>query len=199
MPNEPCNVLIDRGGWSEDWFRGSCTPPIGPRNTWSNLAYAAVGIALAWRYQDAASAWMAMALCVLAVGSGAYHAFKTVATNRMDWVGMYATFGALVGHGWAPNVMPLMVLLGAGLVLRFMTRWRRADWHMIAAGGLAALPVGLRGDGWSLLPAVGLYAAAQICFWCDKQRVLRYWGHALWHVFAALAIGALFISQRGVN
>lgn len=204
MTSESWLAKSRRGGWAEDWARYTGDPtrqrhPIGPRNTWSNLMYAVVGVLLASRFQDSQSAWMAMSLCILAVGSAAYHAFKTVAANRLDWIGMYAVFGALVGHAWWPAHTGTMAMASAGIVGLYAQRgWKNADWHMAVALGLAIIPL-LRSGHWLpvwhvlLLFGIG-YAAWQ----ADRRRMpfVGLWGHALWHVFTALAIGLLFASQH---
>lgn len=193
--------LIARGGWAEDRILDRSGPPYGPVNTWSNAAYAIVGVYVAWRYQDDASAALAVALWVLATGSALYHAYKTVWANRMDWVGMYGVFGAIAAHGWLaawPWASWVMLAAGAGVVAVYRAQhWVSADLAMVALGIVGSIPVVWSGDRRLLAISWGLFALAYGVWHLDKARVrfIGRWGHAIWHVVAAIAIGVLFAAQ----
>jgi hypothetical protein len=178
---------------------------IGPRNTISNLGYAAVGTYCAWRFQDASSAALAVALWVLATGSALYHAQKTRLANRLDWVGMYAVCGAIIAHGFLPTVpwVSWAILVGAGAGIAFYghQRWMQADWHILAAMILGSVGPLMRGMTLSVLAAWGLFAVGYVAWHLDRRRspLVGVWGHALWHLMTALAIGQMYLAQRGAG
>lgn len=200
---ETCAQLVARGHWAEDAALHRCRVPYGPRNTWSNVAYPLVGwlLVLAW---PGASTWvMALAMTMLGVGSGVYHATKTLFGNSLDWVGMYTTMTLAGLHAWAPRA-PLPALafclvfsLWMGLVFSFKPGMR-FDWHMAALFLVAAVPSVLYGDRRVALGAVALFGVSYLAQRLDYERKgTGLWGHALWHVGAALAMGALYVSRGG--
>src|SRR3546814_8785788 len=63
---DSCAKLRGRGGWWEDQYLGRCWSPIGPRNTYSNAAYAVCGgLAVVLRPHLAATPLFAMAMVAL--------------------------------------------------------------------------------------------------------------------------------------
>ena len=104
MTLTPCERRIRRGNWKEDALLHRCAAPIGPRNTWSNVAYALAGFAI-YAAAPMVATGLLMAACVfLAFGSGLYHAYKTPYYNAWDHNGIYLVFGALAVFGWTTNV-----------------------------------------------------------------------------------------------
>lgn len=199
LTRESCERLRARGGWAEDAIRSRCAFPIGPANTYSNLAYAIVGTWLAWWYQDGAAAALAVALWLLAAGSALYHGYKTVHANRLDWLGMMSVLGALVAHGWLgayPWASWAMLGLGALAGGGYLAQ-RRLHFDAVFAVGmlLAALPA--YASPWTYA-ALGLFALAYGCHWLDRRRspLVGVYGHAAWHGLTALAAGVLFAAQR---
>lgn len=192
-----------RGGWAEDAHARTCRGMIGPRNTVSNVAYAAVGTWLAWRFQDSSAAAFAVALWVLATGSALYHAQKTLLANRLDWVGMYAVCGATIAHGLLPDVpwVSWAVLVGAGAGIAFYgaQHWMQADWHILMAMVIGSIGPLARGMMLSVAVAWGIFAIGYAAWHLDKAHhpLVGKWGHALWHVATALAIGQMYLAQRG--
>ena len=112
-----CKLLQTRGGWNEDQICNRCTFPIGPYNTYSNIAYVIAGLYLLIRNQSLAYIVMCLALIALGLGSGIYHGFKTPFSNKLDWVGMYLVFGALSVHGINPNASLTPYLMAATGIL----------------------------------------------------------------------------------
>jgi len=192
-----CRRRIARGGWAEDRLLQRCAIPIGPRNTWSNLGYAAVGLLVAWHARTGIALVFGAAMLALAVGSGLYHAWKTPRMNDLDWFGMYAVMSVLVLHGWLPRADGLalgaVAIGGTAGVLFGMQRYHY-DWHMLGLFLLAWL----RATPQSLvaLAAFGSMLLAYGCWWVDRHTPTRWrWGHACWHLLAAMALGLTFLAQ----
>jgi predicted membrane channel-forming protein YqfA (hemolysin III family) len=205
MTNVTCDHLIRRGGWAEEALRPRCTFPIGPRNTWSNTAYIAVGatllLTLGYTPQTAV---MAGALTMLGIGSGLYHGFKTIWANRLDHVGMYLVFGALsvygiMGrHAAAPY---LMLVTGALLAGLFTYTGIRAslDIQMGVLFYFTMLPAFVFGDAKLAGGALALFLLGFGAWQLDKRRspLIGLWGHALWHLLTAPAIGMMYLALYG--
>lgn len=198
-----CDRLRARGGWAEDVILHRCASPIGPRNTYSNIAYAIAGFALLFVGMEPATAGVAwFSLTGLALGSAMYHSHKTLFSNMLDHVGMYMTFGALAVHGWAPEWagMPyLMALTGMGLATYFVYAKPRfgMDIQLGVLFLLGAIPAAIWGDRSTLLAAVLFFGSGFWWWHLDKnpRRPAGLWGHALWHVFTAVAIYYMFVAQ----
>lgn len=190
---EPAITLRARGGWAEDALERRDQPPFGPRNTWSNLAYAVVALVLVWLVPTGAMAMLAVGLLTLATGSALYHAYKTINANRLDWLGMMATLGGLAGYALTPWAAPGVLVVALGASLAYAKTWQDRDtWLVVlglvgAAGGLPRHHLAWVGLG---LLCLGLaYGAWQL----DQRHSwwVGVWGHAAWHVGTALGIGAL--------
>lgn len=200
-----CDHLIRRGGWAEEALLGSCTPPIGPRNTWSNLAYVAVAaILLAFLGYTPQTAVMAFALTVLGIGSGLYHAYKTIWANRLDHVGMYLVFGALSTYGIVgnhPAAWYLMLATGALLAGLFTYTGIKAslDIQMGVLFYFTLMAACVHGNVKLALAALGLFLLGFVAWHLDKRRspLVGKWGHALWHDFTAPAIGLMYLALYG--
>ena len=197
---EPCAQLQRRGHWAEDALDGRCDFPIGPRNTWSNLAYPLCGVALV-RLDPSPAAWtMASALLCLGVGSGLYHGFKTLWANRLDWTGMYLVFGCLSVHGLAPShpaVPWLMALTGILLAVLFayVVPNVSLEVQMGVLVWFSALQGILAGHWQLVVLGMGTFVLAFGIWQLDQRRVTGKWGHATWHVLTAIAIPLLFLAQ----
>jgi len=193
-----CARLIAKGGWAEDALRARCTPPIGPWNTYSNAAYALSGGWLYATQRDEGALVMALSLVVLALGSAAYHAFKTSFTNKLDWVGMYAVFGALVGHAYSANPMDsAMLAIGAGLTLPYLFGAVGAN-ALIGAGLVLSLLPALRyGTPWLAGLSMALFVVAYACWQLDLRRsplVGKKYGHSIWHYLTGPAFVAMYLA-----
>lgn len=201
-----CERLRNRGRWHEDRALGRCDFPIGPRNTWSNATYIAVGFALAFFDQSAPTVVMSFALVMLGIGSGLYHGVKTKWANKLDHVGMYLVFGGLVAHGVDPShphTPALMLVTGVLLAGLFSYTGIKVtlDIQMGLLLYLSSLPGVLLGN-WELLAwGYGLFLLGFAAWQLDLRRspLVGLWGHAIWHALTALAIGAIYLSQGGVR
>src|ERR1041385_733244 len=115
-----CTELQNDGGWAEDQIVKRCSFPIGPINTWTNLAYVLAGL-LVWSHGLAGHDFAGQ-LVFLGIGSGLYHGFKTWLTARFDDAGMYLVYGGLAVYSVAPTakLTPwFMLLVGSLLSWRF--------------------------------------------------------------------------------
>lgn len=200
MMTSDCQKRITRGSWAEDLELNRCHFPIGPRNTWSNAAYPLVGWSLPIIQPGSHSLAIASAMTFLGIGSALYHGFKTTWANKMDWAGMYAVFGALVVHASVPDhpsAAWIMVALGGTFAWLFAFQLSQVDLHaqMGLYLSLTLIPTILLGNatlGWISL---ALFVIAFSVWQLDKTRIIRLWGHALWHILTAIAIGILYIAR----
>lgn len=200
---EPRDRLIARGGWAEDRLLNREGPPYGPLNSYSNVAYAIAGSVVAAVDGTAPAAALAVAMWLLATGSALYHGYKTLEANRLDWLGMFAVFGALVAHGYVPSASWLMllgsVLLG-GVYLYVTRKTGQVSFDLAMAVLLVAgsLPPAIHGTwGW-LGASWGAFAVGYGLWQLDRRgsTIVGRYGHAGWHIFTALALGLLFFAQR---
>lgn len=201
---EDCDHRRARGGWLEDAVLNRCSFPIGPRNTWSNVAYPLVGLGIVLLHPSSAAWAMLFALTLLGIGSGAYHGWKTRLTNRMDWAGMYAVFAGLIVHGIAPAHLAtpwIMVVAGAIIAWLFAFQLSKVDLNtqigfMLAVASIPAFLLG----AWELaLVSIWIFGFGFLAWRDDKMlggKSLGLWGHAIWHVLTAIAIGFMFIAQE---
>lgn len=201
---EQCEKRQARGGWAEDAALHRCSWPIGPRNTYSNLAYVLVGLVVYARIESSAALAFYFAMTVLAIGSGLYHGHKTPWANRLDWVGMYMVFGALVVHAIVPlsTIAPwIMLAFGAGIAWYYTYELNGValNAQMGAFLFLSLLPAAFGPTPHYTLAgsAFAAFAWAFLLWQLDvrKSPLVGLWGHAAWHVFTALALGLTFLSQ----
>jgi predicted membrane channel-forming protein YqfA (hemolysin III family) len=187
------------GGWWEDIYLGRKRFPIGPRNTWSNAAYLLAAAYLALTGTGNTRWVLAAGMVVLAIGSAAYHSQKTEATRAWDWVGMGATMATFTVHG-ALYTSPGLALgaFSVSVVAGSLLAWgQKSDLVLGLLFVAAAIPPMLHGNLWPALEAVGLFAVAMLFWQADKRRWawVGLWGHALWHVFTAVAMPQLHQAQ----
>lgn len=185
-----CDRLIRRGGWQEDAALRRCDAPIGPRNTWSNVAYFLAGLAIYFA-SPGLETGILMAMCLfLAIGSGLYHAYKTPYFNAWDHNGIYMVFGALAVYGWGG---PAWLMLVVGFLAAWGgTYWRglaRLDSQIGVLLALALVPVFLAEWSYGLL-VLPIYGFGYCIQRLDhaKSPLTSVWGHAFWHVITAVAI-----------
>lgn len=200
MSDASCDHRRARGGWWEDATLERCAFPIGPRNTWSNLAYVGAGLTLLAIGSPPATV-MAGSLVVLGIGSGLYHGYKTIWANRLDHVGMYLTFGALSVHGIAPfhpTIPYLMITTGILLAVLFsyVIPGINLDVQMGLLLWYAGIPAFLGGHAnWAVL-SMAIFLLGFVAWQMDKHRLLvGLWGHAIWHIATAVAIALMFMAQ----
>lgn len=202
--NQSCEAKKARGGWWEDTFAKNCNFPIAPINTFSNVAYALVGIFIMSRVHTIPALVFGIMMIILAIGSGLYHGFKTIPTSRLDHVGMYTVFGSLVIYALSPRhpfIGPLMAIGGVvlALTLAYSSNWKKIlDVIMGVCVFLSTMAVALNN---SVKPAIFSFTIFLIAYgiWnLDKSRkfFLPRWGHGLWHILTAVALGVLFLNIR---
>ncbi len=208
-----CARRIARGGWYEDVALQRCRFPIGPWSTWSNLAYPLGALLVLALDRTPAAMGFAIAMAVLGAGSFAYHGWKTLWANRLDWLGIWAVFGALVAHPLAPDaptigwIMAGAALLG-GTLLVFAFRQVGANALIGLFLVMAALPV-FWTSGWRLaLLSFAVFGLGKL-FWQAGKATggfgpvwFRRAGHGNWHVTTTVAFVLMFLAQthlRGVS
>lgn len=177
--------LRNRGGWWEDKLLKRTSPPFGPWNTYSNLTYALVGAIVAWGRPDHAP--FAVAMWLLATGSALYHSEKTIHANKLDWLGMFAVFGAVVAHAYGfPDWVALALggLLGYGYLAS-----KRLHADAVIGTLLVVAALGPRTQHERL--ALGVFALSYLVSILDKQGLTGRWGHGLWHCSSGIALGLL--------
>lgn len=185
---------------------GRTTFPIEPRNTLSNAAYLLVGW-LVWEAIRTPEAVVFAASCsYLGLTSGGYHGFGGRLWQAMDWSGMLGLFAVLAA--WlllAPFAselpVPLWVImagvgLGAATLLPFHFQQVGKNTLIGLLLVLSLVPAYFNGDATLTLASLAVFAAAKGVWLLDwHSERLGYWGHAVWHVLTAVAIGLLFLAQ----
>lgn len=198
MPTETCGRLIARGGWSEDLALRRCHWPIGPRNTYSNVAYWIAGIAAYLIHPGQIGAAFLAAMLVLGAGSMLYHGLKTVWANNLDWLGMYWVLAILLFHQFTGDIVlfaPMTVMAGITAYAFSHLVQARFDAVMgLAAVGISAMNVMV---GNSLLAALGIMVfILAYAFWNADKSGVGLWGHGLWHILSAAALLCSFLSRH---
>jgi hypothetical protein len=207
-----------------DWCEEElCAWIVNPANTWSNLAYLALGLWM-WRAARGRADLRLFGPASLAVGafSFAYHASYTWALQFLDFVGMFLFCFLVIARnatrlGWIePRGEPRFFLLGvagASALVPALFELGVAIQLTVAAciavalvqeGTLvrrAASPAGRSrayAAGLALLALAGLASLLDVTrVWCDPA---SHWlqGHAAWHVLSALALAAFFRFYAGL-
>lgn len=209
-----------------DWCEAQrCGWIVEPANTWSNLAYVVVGLALCWLARDSSSRSLrSFGPAALAVGlcSGIYHSSYTFVLQILDFLGMYVFCYLLltlnlVRLGWLDpakrgrrfaQLVVATTLLTVGIdfleipiqaiVLLLIVA--------IAASELwprahAAAPSREEGRPFFFLAMALIAAAAGFSLldvtrtWCDPAHPFLQ-GHAIWHVLSAAGLAAAFFHYR---
>lgn len=197
--------LIWSGGWQEDAELCRHKPPYGPRNALSNIAYAVVGFGLLYTnipHANAGTLWAMMT--ALALGSGYYHWYKNRYFQHWDHNGMLMVFGALAVFGWYQGTYAPIVAAGVGFgVAWWDSYWRGIEFLDLPVGvllALAFLPIAIFGGdlklaGIALVLYVVGYGFQRLDHAHRTPKPLDLWGHAIWHVLTAVAIGLLALAQ----
>ena len=220
-PGCPWYALSELRTPNVDWCEAQrCAWIVEPANTWSNLAYLAVAIALfaaARRSRVAELRAFAPAAAAVGVASFVYHASYTFVFQVLDFAGMYV-FGYLL-------LSLNLVRLGALSRARWRLRWVQLVLATtLATVGLdfAGLPIQgivvvliaaiiatelrVRGApdrprpdrrafalGIALLAAGSVFSALDLTrTWCIPSHPFLQ-GHAIWHVLSALSLAAVFV------
>lgn len=200
---DSCDRLVARGHWGEDEQLHRCHWPIGPRNAWSNVAYAVTGVIPFWLHRSPEAFLFLLAMLALCYGSFRYHAEKTIRANLLDRVGMFLVLVPLASLG-VTRLLPWPIDPGIAMVLPALVLTPLAVYYlplkwMDAQIGLLVLlgSIGgvLRGDAWITAGALSSFTGGYACWHLDKdpRRPLGLWGHAIWHLLTALAFALLFL------
>jgi hypothetical protein len=212
----PSSILDYRkckGGWWEAELNHCATGltmvPQQPVNTYTNLAYVAVGLFLIFQLNTLPSYILSLTLLYLCVGSALYHATSTRWAGSLDVSAIYAVFSAMAIYAASTltnledSVVAFIMFVVAVLsayFLRFKYRgnmqlkigiffvltYSLAIWSMLKNNKLIVRDY--------LIASFILSAIAFIVWNLDLGRIfpLRRWGHGLWHVLTAAAISILF-------
>ncbi len=221
-PGCPWYTLSEMRLPNVDWCEmQQCAYVVEPANTWSNLGYVAVGVALwflARRSPSPQLRFVAPAAVLVGLASGIYHASYTFALQILDFLGMYVfcyllltlnlrRMGVLGADDWWRRFWQLVV----GTTVLTVA----IDFLEVPIQGLVFLlivaiiatelrvrrreaPATLR---WFAL-AIGLLTAGAVFSvldvtrtWCDPTHpVLQ--GHAIWHLLSALSLLAAYFHYR---
>jgi hypothetical protein len=201
-----------------DWCEEElCGWIVNPANTWSNLAYVALGLWM-WRAARGRADLRRFGPASVAVGvfSFAYHASYTWALQLLDFVGMFLFCFLVVARnatrlGWieggreprffalgvagASATVPVLFELGVAIQLTVAACIAAALAQEAALARRAASPARRSASYAAGLALLGLAGLASLL---DVTRVAcdpaNHWlqGHALWHVLSALALLAFF-------
>lgn len=177
------------GGWAEALHVG-CQGgpprvlPQQPLNTWSNLAYIAVGVA-------SGDPFFAVIMTVLGLSSALYHATSTIWAGRADVASMYLVLGYLVFSAFVPVWLALGLALPTAVILQ---RLVYRDLTLVIGFGFVAVllarvrPETVERGAFGL----GLFGLAYLVWELDRARkVPGHAGHAIWHTLTALGFGVL--------
>lgn len=213
------NAWLPNIKWCEEQV---CSLVVEPANTWSNLAYVLIGLALWWRGRrrgDALQATFGRAELVVGVFSFAFHMSYSGYLQILDFAAMFVFVGLtlslnLVRVGWlAPErrarVYALGVLAFTGLVvaLRFTSFPIQLVTPVLILATVVTEVVASRrvkvDHRWffaSLLSLVGagvLSALDGARVLCDpSDHVLQ--GHAAWHVLSAVSLALAWRFYAGI-
>lgn len=205
-----------------DWCElQRCAWVVEPANTWSNLAYVAVGLALFWLARRSRSdhlRFFAPAAILVGVASGIYHASYTFVLQILDFLGMYVfcyllitlnlrRLGSLAAGDWRRRFWQLVLATTAlTVVLDFLAvPIQGLVFILIVAIVATELWIRWRAPDTPLhffALAIGLISAGAVFSvldvtrtWCDPTHPFLQ-GHALWHVLSALCLLAAWFHYR---
>jgi hypothetical protein len=206
-----------------DWCEAElCGWITNPANTWSNLAYLVLGVAM-WRIARASGrrelALFGPASVVVGVCSGVYHASYTWMLQFLDFVGMFVfcflvmTRNAVRLRWIGPRRQTAFFAAGVAVASASVPPLFEVGFPIQAT--VAALILALIGQELALrrttrasyrpyFAALALLGAGAVCslldvtrVWCDPaDHVLQ--GHAAWHLLSAASLFALFRFYQGL-
>ena len=192
-----------RGDWAEARLRNcqgglaATGIPVEPLNSFSSLAYLVAGWTVYRAFGNLPAVVLGASLTLNGVGSALYHGTKAMWAARLDHAGMYAVFGSLAIYSVAPPhpAAPYVMLAGAAVFAIGFAVVMPGDLN--ARTGMLLCLLSVRGFllGRTLLSALslGIFAVAFTAWLLDRHTtVLSRFGHAIWHLFTAAAIGLMF-------
>lgn len=173
-----------------------------PADTWSNVAYMAVGL---WLMRSSVpKKTLGIIAVIVGATSFAFHASYTAFGQALDYFGMYVLASWLIARGvlragWSKDEkITCAVVVGASCATYVMfarLHWPVQTTMILLVALMVSLEIYLmRGAPQkSLLAALALFAAAYACWhmdhsdrFCRPDDHLFQW-HAAWHVLTALA------------
>jgi hypothetical protein len=186
------------GGWAEDAKLRRTFFPIGPRNAWSNIAYAVSAIYIVIAGHGDTRWVLGAAMILLAIGSGYYHYVKTEKARTWDWAGMIPTMTIFAVHGMLHNSPGLA--FGSFTVATVIGSIYAKEKSDIVLGVLflaGAVPPLMAGNVIPTAIAVCTFGLAMTFWIADKKHwaMVGLWGHAIWHVLTAVAMPQLYSAQ----
>lgn len=202
-----------------DWCElQRCAWVVEPANTWSNLAYVAVGGALwlvARRQGSPHLRAFAPAALLVGLASGIYHASYTFVLQIFDFLAMYVfcyllltlnlrRLGALDARSWWPRYVQLvgattaltvaLDFLGVpiqGIVLVLIVTLVASElwlWRRDRRVRLAGFALAV-----GLITTGAAFSLLDVTrTWCDPTHPFLQ-GHAIWHVLSALSLVAAYL------
>ncbi len=221
-PGCPWYALRELRPPNVDWCElERCAWIVEPANTWSNLAYVAVGLLLmvsARRDGSRQLRWFGPAALIVGVFSGIYHASTTFALQILDFAGMYVFCYLLL----TLNLQRLGLVRPADASLRFGQLVLATTVVTVA---IDFLEVPIQGIVFVLILAIvgselwlrrrdpgvslGFFGLAVLLIttgaafsvldvtrtWCDPAHPFLQ-GHAIWHVLSAASLLAASFHYR---
>jgi len=205
-----------------DWCElQQCAWVVEPANTWSNLAYVFVGLALCWVARGSSSPHLRAfgpAAIVVGLCSGIYHASYTFALQILDFVGMYVFVyllltlnlrraGRLGAGDWFRRFVALIVgTTVLTVALDFAEIPIQSIMGLLIASVIATeawldrreRPATLRWwwVGLAALATASVFSLLDVTrTWCDPTHTFLQ-GHAIWHVLSALSLFAMYFHYR---
>lgn len=205
-----------------DWCEMQrCSWVVEPANTWSNAAYVVVALAMWLLARDLRSGqlrFFAPAAVIVGLSSGIYHSSYTFVLQILDFFAMYVfcfllivlnlrRLGVLGAGGWRRRFWQLVLATTAltvavdslevpiqGLVLVLIVTIVATElwlWRREGGGSLRFFALAV-----ALLTVGATFSVLDVTrTWCDPTHSFLQ-GHAIWHVFSALALLAAFLHYR---
>ena len=198
-----------------------CSWVVEPANTWSNLGYIIVGLLLLNAAKNSKSKilkFFGPAALIVGFSSFVYHMSYTFAFQIFDFLGMYVFCYMLLALngtrlGAIKKTQQMKLLWAATFVTTIATVV--ADFANIPIQALvfvliliiatSEFVIHARNKNYSLkyfgMAMSSMIVAATFSFldvsriWCHPENKVLH-GHAIWHMFGALALGLLFLHYR---
>lgn len=209
-PSSISDYRACEGGWWEAELNGCASGlamvPQQPVNTYTNLAYLAVGLFLMFKLNTLPAYIFSLTLLYLCVGSALYHATSTRWAGSLDVSAMYAVFSALtiyaaMGLFILEDSLVAFIMFVVAVLSAYFLRYRYRGNMSLKIGIFLVLTYLFAWikNGYSLvdpyvIASIILFAIGFLVWNLDKWRTfpLKRWGHGLWHVFTAAGISILF-------
>lgn len=205
-----------------DWCElQRCAWVVEPANTWSNLAYVGVGVALWLAARNVGSGhlrFFAPAAAIVGLSSGIYHASYTFVLQILDFFAMYVfcyllitlnlrRLGLLGPDDWWRRFWQLVLGTTAltvgvdfleipiqGLVLLLILTIVGTELWIRRSGEEASLRFFVLSV--ALLTAGSVFSMLDLSrTWCDPTHPFLQ-GHAIWHLLSATSLWAAFFHYR---